>query len=78
MFRIVQCKRVWAVIISQALRKRVEAEVVIKPMDTQVYSFYKSERIIRKSLKHIKNEDIRRYLCEGCGGWFPFNFGFEV
>jgi len=76
-FRGVKCKHLWGVEISKSLRDRVASEIVIKALNTQVCQFCQSNRIIKKSIRHNRNVDLRRYLCKTCGKRFSYNIGFE-
>jgi len=76
-FRNVQCKHVWAVQFSLAVRKEVEA-IVIEPItDIHACLFCKSENIIRWGLRHNKYGDIQKFSCKSCGKFFTINLGFE-
>jgi transposase-like protein len=76
-FRQVQCKHAFSVLFSLELRKKVESSVVIEPLNVAQCIFCHSENIRKKSFRHNKSGDIRRYLCMNCGRWFSFNLGFE-
>ena len=77
MFRGVKCKHIYAVEFSLELRESVRKEIVIRPIDSLSCCYCKSENIIKKAIRHNKNGDIQRYLCEDCGKRFSFNIGFD-
>jgi len=76
-FRNVQCKHVWAVQFSLAVRKEVEARVIEPITDIHACLFCKSENIIRWGLRHNKYGDIQKFSCKSCGKFFTINLGFE-
>jgi transposase-like protein len=76
-FRKLQCKHAFAVLFSLELRKSVESSVSIEPLNVTQCIFCHSENIRKKSIRHNKAGDVRRYLCLNCGRWFSFNLGFE-
>jgi len=76
-YRNVQCKHVWAVQFSLKLRQQVEARVIEPITDIHACLFCKSERIMKKGLRHNKCGDIQKFLCKTCGKYFTINLGFE-
>jgi len=75
--RKVQCKHIWAVQFSQAVRKVVEARVIEPITDIHACLFCKSESIIKWGLRHNMYGDIQRFACKSCGKSFTVNLGFE-
>jgi len=75
--RNVQCKHIWAVQISQAVRREVEARVIEPITGIHGCLFCKSEQIIKWGLRHNKYGDIQRFSCKSCGKSFTVNIGFE-
>ena len=75
--RNVQCKHIWTVQISQAVRQEVEARVIEPITDIHGCLFCKSEQIIKWGLRHNKYGDIQRFSCNSCGKSFTVNIGFE-
>jgi transposase-like protein len=73
--RNVQCKHIWAVQFSQAVRREVEARV-IEPISFDACIFCKSPEII-KWMRHSLYGDIQRFSCKSCGKSFTVNLGFE-
>ena len=75
-YRNVQCKHIWAVQFSQAVRKAVESRV-IEPISFKACIFCQSENIIRWALRHNLYGDIQKFSCKSCGKFFTVNLGFE-
>jgi transposase-like protein/predicted nucleic acid-binding Zn finger protein len=75
--RNVQCKHIWAVQISQAVRQEVEARVIQPISDIHRCVFCKSESIIKWGVRHNKYGDIQKFSCKSCGKFFTVNLGFE-
>jgi transposase-like protein len=75
-YRNVQCKHIWAVQISLAVRNQVEARV-IEPISFEACIFCKSTEIIKWGLRHNEYGDIQRFCCKSCGKSFTVNLGFE-
>jgi transposase-like protein len=75
--RHVQCKHIWAVQFSLKLREQVAARVIEPITGIEVCLFCKSDRIIKKGLRHNKYADIQKFRCLACGKWFTVNLGFE-
>jgi len=76
-FRKVQCKHIWAVQFSQAVRNVVEARVIEPITDIHGCLFCKSEQIIKWGIRHNKYGDIQKFSCKSCGKFFTVNLGFE-
>lgn len=76
-YRQIQCKHIWAVQISFAVRKQVEARVIEPVTDIHTCLFCKSDAIIRKGLRHNKFGDIQKFRCLSCNRYFTINIGFE-
>ena len=75
-YRNVQCKHIWAVQFSQAVRREVEARV-IEPISFDACIFCKSPQIIKWGMRHNMYGDIQRFSCKSCGKSFTVNLGFE-
>jgi transposase-like protein len=75
-YRNVQCKHIWAVQFSQAVRREVEARV-IEPISFEACLFCKSPQIIKWGMRHNTYGDIQRFSCKSCGKSFTVNLGFE-
>jgi len=75
--RHVQCKHVWAVQFSLAVRREVETRVIEPITDIHACLFCKSESIIKWGLRHNRYGDIQRFSCKSCGKSFTVNLGFE-
>jgi transposase-like protein len=74
---IIRCKHIWAVELSQKIRKHVQARVIEPITDTHACIYCKSENIKKEGLRHNKYGDIQKFYCKACGKWFTVNFGFE-
>jgi len=74
--RKVQCKHIWAVQFSVAVRREVEARV-IEPITFDACIFCRSASIIKWGLRHNKYGDIQRFSCKSCNKSFTVNLGFE-
>jgi transposase-like protein len=75
-YRNVQCKHIWAVQISLAVRKQVQAHV-IEPLNFEACIFCRSPSIIKWGIRHNKYGDIQKFSCKSCGKFFTVNLGFE-
>jgi putative transposase len=75
-YRNVQCKHIWAVQISLAVRKQVQAHV-IEPLSFDACIFCRSPSIIKWGVRHNKYGDIQKFQCKSCGKFFTVNLGFE-
>jgi putative transposase len=75
--RGVKCKHIFAVELSNNLRNIVRKEIVIQPIDSLSCRYCSSNNVVKKAIRHNKNNDIQRYLCKECGKRFSFNIGFE-
>ena len=75
-YRSVKCKHIWAVEISFALRRQVEARI-IEPIAVHTCIFCKSAKIVKDGLRHNKYGDIQKFHCKSCGRYFTINIGFE-
>lgn len=79
-YRAVDCKHIWAVRFSLALRKEVQAAQVqvIEPLaDIQACIFCNSVQIVRDGLRHNQHGNIQKWNCKTCGRYFTVNLGFE-
>lgn len=78
-FRHICCKHIHAVEISQKLRQEVRKQnkVIISPITVDSCLFCKSKEITKFGIRHNKNYDIQRYVCQACHKTFSINIGFE-
>ncbi|MFI5450175.1 MAG: DDE-type integrase/transposase/recombinase [Candidatus Bathyarchaeia archaeon] len=79
-YRAVECKHIWAVRFSLALRKEVEAAQVqvIEPVrDIDACIFCHATEIVRDGLRNNKHGQIQKWNCKVCGRYFTVNQGFE-
>lgn len=76
-FRKTCCKHIHAVEISLSIRKEVENQVTLNPINNNCCKFCNSENIIKKGLRKNKNQEIQKYLCRECNRYFSINLGFE-
>ncbi|NJD75580.1 MAG: hypothetical protein FIB08_00600 [Candidatus Methanoperedens sp.] len=74
--RGVQCKHIYAVEISFAIRKEVEVRK-ISPITISDCMFCGSANIVKDGLRHNKHGDIQKFYCNDCNQYFSFNIGFE-
>ncbi|HXS60100.1 MAG TPA: hypothetical protein VN703_04750 [Candidatus Sulfopaludibacter sp.] len=58
MFRGVKCKHIYAVEFSLELRETIKKEIVIQPVTTLSCCYCNSENIVKKAIRHNKNNDI--------------------
>jgi putative transposase len=58
MFRGVKCKHIYAVEFSLELRETIKKEIVIQPIDSLSCCYCNSENIVKKAIRHNKNNDI--------------------
>lgn len=79
-YRAVDCKHIWAVRFSLAMRQEVQASQVqvIEPVaDIHACIFCNSPQIVRDGLRHNSYGDIQKWNCKACGRYFTVNLGFE-
>jgi putative transposase len=78
MYRGITCKHIHAVEISLAIRKKVENEIVIQPLNiNSLCPQCQSDQIVKHGIRHNKYGDIQRYSCRNCYKRFTINLGFE-
>jgi transposase-like protein len=75
--RNVQCKHIWAVQFSQAVRQAVQPHVIEPITGIECCLYCKSEQIKKDGVRRNKYGDIQKFRCLACGRYFTFNFGFE-
>ena len=75
--RKVKCKHAWAVEFSLKLKEQVKRNVVIEQVTISECLYCHSANIKKYGVRHNKNGDIQRFLCESCGKTFSVNIGFE-
>jgi transposase-like protein len=75
--RAVDCKHIWAVRFSLAIRKEVQRSVIEPIADIHACLFCKSENLIRFGLRHNKYGNLQKFSCKSCGKYFTINIGFE-
>jgi transposase-like protein len=76
-YRQAKCKHIWAVEFSLAIRRKVEQQITIRPVDLLACWFCASKRVVKDAKRFNKYGEIQRYLCRACGKRFSFNLGFE-
>jgi transposase-like protein len=76
-FRKVCCKHIHAVEISLEIRKKVEQQITINPIEVKGCKFCHSNNIIRKGIRKNINYSIQVFLCKDCDKKFSINLGFE-
>lgn len=76
-FRKVCCKHIHAVEISLEIRKKVEQQVTINPIEINSCKFCNSNNIIKKGIRKNINYSIQVFLCKDCDKKFSINLGFE-
>lgn len=78
-FRHVCCKHIHAVEFSIKIREEVREKnkVTIQPVTIDSCLFCKSKEIKKYGIRHNKNYDIQRYVCQDCHKTFSVNIGFE-
>jgi transposase-like protein len=76
-YRNVQCKHIWAVQLSQAVRRVVETRVIEPITGIEVCIYCKSQKMKKDGLRRNKYGDIQKFRCLECGRYFTINFGFE-
>jgi len=73
----VKCKHIWAVEISFALRRQIEARIIEPISDIHACIFCKSDNIVKDGIRHNKHGDIQKFNCTECGRYFTINIAFE-
>jgi len=76
-FRGVKCKHIWAVEFSFAIRRLVQKEVVIEPVNISNCPKCKSENVKKAGIRKNKYGNIQKFQCKDCSYWFTVNLGFE-
>ena len=76
-YRAVKCKHIWAVEFSFALRRIIQKETVIEPINVSNCPKCKSDKIKKVGLRHNKYGAIQKFKCKECAYWFTVNLGFE-
>ncbi len=77
-YRNVKCKHQFAVEFSLQIRKTVESQIVIKPINVQTCPICQtSDNVVRHGIRHNKSGDMQRFFCKLCDKWFVINLGFE-
>ncbi len=75
--RAVDCKHIWAVRFSLAIRKEVQRHVIEPIAGVHACLYCKSDRLIHFGLRHNKYGDLQKFSCKACGKFFTVNIGFE-
>jgi putative transposase len=76
-YRGLDCKHILGTQISLALRKIVEAAIVIQPVSVKDCPKCDSESVKRAGIRHNVSGNIQKLRCKACGYWFTVNLGFE-
>jgi len=78
-FRHVCCKHIHAVEFSIKIRMEVREKnkITIQPITIDSCLFCKSKEIKKYGIRHNKNYDIQRHVCQDCHKTFSVNIGFE-
>ena len=78
-FRKICCKHIHAVEFSLKIRQEVREKnkITIQPITIDSCLFCKSKEIKKYGLRHNKNYDIQRFVCQSCHKTFSVNIGFE-
>lgn len=78
-YRHVCCKHIHAVEFSLKIRQEVREKnkITIQPVTIDSCLFCKSKEIKKYGIRHNKNYDIQRYVCQSCHKTFSVNIGFE-
>lgn len=78
-FRKVCCKHIHAVEFSIKIREEVKekTKITIQPVTIDSCLFCKSKEIKKYGIRHNKNYDIQRFVCQSCHKTFSVNIGFE-
>jgi transposase-like protein len=76
-YREVECKHIWAVRFSFAIRREVEANIIEPISDIHACIYCHSDSLIRFGLRHNKYGDLQKFSCKSCGKYFTINVGFE-
>lgn len=75
--RLVECKHIWAVRLSFAIRQEVQRHVIEPITEIHACLYCKSDHLIRFGLRHNKFGDLQKFACKACGKFFTVNVGFE-
>ena len=76
-YRGVKCKHIYAVELSEKLRREVQARKIEPITDVSSCVFCNSDNIKKFGIRKNKSGDIQRFKCDSCGKTFSLNIGFE-
>lgn len=76
-FRGMKCKHIWAVEISQGMRKQAKPKIILEPITVTNCPSCNSVNIKKDGVRHNKSGDLQKYECLDCGKWFSINIGFK-
>ncbi|HUL14345.1 MAG TPA: DDE-type integrase/transposase/recombinase [Candidatus Acidoferrum sp.] len=77
-YRKVCCKHVHCLEISLTIRQTVkQGQIVIEQINSSSCPYCKSDKIIKRGLRHNKYGDIQRFCCNDCTRRFTINLGFQ-
>ena len=76
-YRDVKCKHIWAVDLSQKIRREVRKAVVVEPVTINECGLCHSKNLKRSGIRRNRTGDIQRFLCGDCKRTFSLNLGFE-
>jgi putative transposase len=75
--RAIDCKHIFAVRISLAVRREVEVRKIEPITDSSKCIYCGSEHIVKDGVRHNQSGKIQVFYCKGCQMHFTVNLGFE-
>ena len=76
-YRGIKCKHIYATILSNELRKKVETKRIEPLTNITNCVFCSSPNIVKDGIRHNKCGDIQIFYCKQCNHYFSFNIGFK-
>jgi transposase-like protein len=76
-YRQVKCKHLFAVELSQSIRKEVIVRRIFPIENLSECIYCGSNNIVKNGVRKNKSGNIRVFLCRDCNRKFTFNIGFE-
>ncbi len=76
-YRTVDCKHIWGVKLSLAIRREVEVRKIEPITGSSNCVYCGSESIVKDGVRHNKAGEIQVFYCKGCQMHFTLNLGFE-
>jgi transposase-like protein len=76
-FRHVKCKHIFAIELSNLIRREVETKRVIQEVNVKNCQYCGSSNLKKDGIRRNKAGDIQKFYCRDCHRYFTINIGFE-